>query len=216
MNVLGLDLSLASTGVCVVEDDALVKVQLVTTPASWATGKRLAFIVGHIGRLWGGVDELGIEDTFFKPQYSRKNFDSYKHITRLGGAIQANWYEFTGKEAQFLMASHARSVCGIDAHASKAEVQLDVGCWLGLIDQDEANAIAGAIQQAKSYKAASRRKSELDKIARRIPREHGKILTNDVADAIVVACAILAKNDRELLIGDDLEVQTERGANGRQ
>lgn len=209
MNVLGLDLSLSSTGVCVVENDTVVKLQLITTPTSWATGKRLTHIVRTVGCLWAGVDEIGIEDTFYKV-----NFGSYKGITKIGGAMQEAWYEFTSKEAHLLMATHARAVCGLDGHAPKAEIQLAVGCWLGIIGENDAVFLGHEIRHARSLKLAKKRKSELDKLERRIPRMFGKVLMSDVADAAVVARALLAKHDCGFAIAEDFEFTHMRGKDG--
>jgi Holliday junction resolvasome RuvABC endonuclease subunit len=112
MKILGLDISISSTGYCIFNNGKLMKKScgLIQPNPKETYGQRLLFLEKEIKKVIkkNKPDEVVIEDI-----YKGRNAKTFKILSMARGVVIKTIYEETGKDPISVMASSARSLVGI-------------------------------------------------------------------------------------------------------
>lgn len=192
MKVLALDLDTNYCGIAILDHNLrLIKRKLLTLSGKTEIQKmiELAF---YIYSIKGEIDEVVIEDTFMA-----KNPKTFKHLSRLAGAVEYLCYRKFNKEAHFIMARQARGYSELKGNCKKIETQLKIAKEYGLVDDKIFYKYHGKIGNLyQQYKDKKITKGQFDyradkKFSEEFTKETG--LDNHSADAIVLARALISK-----------------------
>lgn len=192
MQVLGIDLDTNYCGIAILDHNLrLVKRKLLTLSGKTEVQKmiELAF---YIYSIKNNIDEIVIEDTFLA-----KNPKTFKHLTRLAGAMEYLCYRKFNKEAHFIMARQARGYSQLKGNCKKIETQLKVAKEYGLVDDRIFYKYHGKIGNLyQQYRDKKITKGQFDYRAdKKFSEEFFKEtkLSNHEADAVIVGKALIAQ-----------------------
>lgn len=193
MKILGLDLSLSSTGYCVL-NKKLTQYGTIVPPKTIDTEiAKIAHIIGEIEEVIKkhNVTHICIEDTYYG-----MNFKTFKQLARLGGSCQHYFWIKHCYEVQFMMPTSARKWAGLGGRVPKCAVQIHVCDKYKLMDKDlikyftdQMNTVLENRKEGTLSKAKSN--TLLIKLSKEIGKECG--ITTDIADAVLLAEAMKNK-----------------------
>jgi len=192
MKVLALDLDTNYCGIAILDRNLrLVKRKLLTLSGKTEVQKmiELAF---YIYSIKGEINEIVVEDTFMA-----KNAKTFKHLSRLAGAIEYLCYRKFNTEPHFIMARQARGYSQLKGNCKKIETQLKIAKEYGLVKDRIFYKYHGKIGNLyQQYKDKKITKGQFDyradkKFSGEFTKETG--LSNHEADAIVLAKALISR-----------------------
>ncbi|MFX0084232.1 MAG: hypothetical protein ACFFAU_01060 [Candidatus Hodarchaeota archaeon] len=184
---IGLDLSLSKTGVAFINSNGELKSHhIVKTSPKKTESERIVDIIKRLSYLLGdrSYDCCIIEDT-----YDRVNYEVYKKLTRLCGAVRF-WFHVKYKvEADIIKATSARKLIGLSGNCHKIDAQLFVMGYHKLGTRGQRQKLKLAIDKVRRQYRTNRHKIKyyLNKLSKSLEKETG--LSDDEADAIVLAMA---------------------------
>lgn len=110
MLVLGLDVSTAATGWVILRDFKKVNWGVIKPDDSLGEGAKAFYVAQTVAAIIKTYrpDDLAVEDTFLPPINGHQNVGTIKVLNRIAGQIQQVWYDYSGKEVIFYMATSAR------------------------------------------------------------------------------------------------------------
>lgn len=184
---IGLDLSLSKTGVAFIENSGSLKSHhVVKTDKNKTESERIIVIIKRLAYLLGdrSYDCCIIEDT-----YDRLNYEVYKKLTRLCGAVRFWFHVKYKKEADIIKATSARKLIGLPGNCHKVDAQLFVMGYHKLGTRGQRQKLKLAIDKVRRQYRLDRHKIKyhLNKLSKGLEKETG--LSNDEADAVVLAQA---------------------------
>lgn len=187
MLTIGIDLTLRSAGICIlngkklrydsieVKDKSLSEFEIIKRIVDWLFG----IIDPYLQR----KHLLIIEDVFYG-----KNFKSVKLAARMQGAFTNKYYVITGREPKYMMAISARKNLSVRTRGRKAEIQLFVidTFKLGTVDADTRNELKELVREYTEKRISKYVfNKRTRRLSTRIKKQTG--IDEHMADAIVLA-----------------------------
>lgn len=129
MLVLGLDVSTAATGWCILNDFKKINWGVIKPDDSLDESAKAFYVSQTVAALIKTYrpDDVAVEDTFLPPINGKQNVSCLKTLNRIAGQIQHVVYDLTGKEAIFYMATATRKtfpdVQSVDRDMIKDEIK---------------------------------------------------------------------------------------------
>lgn len=192
--ILALDLSLACVGWSKFSSDGKLVDRGRIIPAKELDNCfKICYIAEQIKNLYVGIEELVVEDVFVGI-----NVRSTIWLTRLAGAIIRDWVAFKYKSVNFINASHARAVMGINAQSHKAEIQVWVLNNYQIIPKDKIEKYEKITTKLKEqFKkedlTKGKYKYQMSLISDKIDKDTG--VGEDTADSIIVGLAYIREKN---------------------
>lgn len=191
---LGLDLALSKTGIAFIETDGTLKAyHLIKTNANDTESQRIVNIIKKLSYLLG---DRSYECCIIEDTYDRLNYEVYKKLTRLCGAVRF-WFHVKYKtEAYIIKATSARKLIGLPGNCHKIDAQLFVMQYHKLGTRGQRQKLKLEIDKVRRQYRLDRHKMKyhLNKLSINLEKETG--LSNDEADSIVLAMAGREKYDK--------------------
>ena len=138
--------------------------------------------------------DLVIEDIYFA-----KNVEYFRRWARVHGAIALTWIIKKGTEPRFIMASEARPLVGLNARATKIEIQLEVCKRYKLVESDVYFDYCGQFSELlKKRKNKTYNKNQYDYRIKKLSEKFEAIskVSEHLADSVILGIADLIKNKR--------------------
>lgn len=185
---IGLDLAYNTVGIAIAGHKKLLYDSLVLTPKERSMSEfqkeslLVNWLLKNMKPYLAEEHELIIEDIFYQ-----KNFQGFKMIAKMQGAVSFAYYKLTKKEPTFKMAVSARKNLPVRTRASKAEIQIFIvdTFKLGKISGEVRTEVAANLADYQAKKLSGTAfKARMAKVSTRIKNETG--VDEHQADAILL------------------------------
>lgn len=199
MQFIGLDLSLNSVGIAVVNEKKVIYYNTYLFNKKVNRKKEVKFVFRSLRSFIQSSNCLVIEDVFYNPFGQRANFKHVKRTLRMQGMLDFLYTFKCKKDAIYLMAITARKLYGSNARSHKAEIQRDVLLRenLVVITKQLREIFSEISHQRTLYQIKRINKPTFDKTMGKFSKLINEITGIDehIADAIVLAFALQKLNE---------------------